>query len=125
MEKLYFIEEHYFINMQIPAADRRNCEQCQNDLVLNLFRLNSSICRYCQDGIELPKRLLTDKKDMENLNLINIYNTENSPDESIEYKNFTKLNDTPTDSDMDLNISSNDSNRINQPEQIAEHNEQL
>lgn len=25
---------------------------------LNLFRLNKTTCRYCQDGIEIPKRLL-------------------------------------------------------------------
>ncbi|WP_320667761.1 hypothetical protein [Prochlorococcus sp. MIT 1307] len=44
--------------MKVPLPEKRRCEECQNLMSLNLYRLNSSTCRYCQDGISIPKRLL-------------------------------------------------------------------
>ena len=42
--------------------EKRECQECKNLITLNLFRPDSFICRYCQDGIQLPKRL-EDKKE--------------------------------------------------------------
>ncbi len=44
--------------MKIPAPEDRNCESCSNRLPLNLFQLNSYTCRYCQNGIKIPSRLI-------------------------------------------------------------------
>ena len=44
--------------MKVPPPEKRKCDECTNSMTLNLFRLNSSICRYCQDGITVPHRLL-------------------------------------------------------------------
>ena len=47
--------------MKVPPPERRRCEECLNTMTLNLFRLNSPKCRYCQDGIAIPLRLLEEK----------------------------------------------------------------
>ena len=44
--------------MKVPAPEGRKCEECLNTMTLNLFRLNSSTCRYCQDGLSIPSRLI-------------------------------------------------------------------
>ena len=44
--------------MIIPPAEKRKCDQCLISMNLNLFRLNSSICRFCQDGMTIPKSLV-------------------------------------------------------------------
>ena len=48
--------------MTVPLPEKRRCEDCHNLMTLNLFRLNCSTCRYCQDGITIPKRLLDSSK---------------------------------------------------------------
>ncbi len=45
--------------MEIPAAEKRKCQECLNDMTLNLFRLNKSICRFCEDGMAVPQRLIS------------------------------------------------------------------
>ena len=45
--------------MRVPPPELRRCDLCLNNITLNLFRLNSSVCRYCQDGMPLPKRLVS------------------------------------------------------------------
>ena len=44
--------------MDIEAPEIRICQSCKNPITLNLFRLNSKQCRYCENGIKIPKRLL-------------------------------------------------------------------
>ena len=44
--------------MQIPPQSKRKCEECLNTIPLNHFRLNSSKCRYCQDGLSVPTMLI-------------------------------------------------------------------
>ena len=46
--------------MKTPPPEKRKCEICSNTMTLNLFRLNSSQCRYCQDGLSIPNRLIDD-----------------------------------------------------------------
>ncbi len=43
--------------MQLPPPDSRHCESCLNTMTLNLFRLDSQICRYCENAEPVPKRL--------------------------------------------------------------------
>ena len=43
--------------MNLPPPQNRKCEICLNTMTLNLFRLNSLKCRYCQDGLSVPQRL--------------------------------------------------------------------
>ena len=43
--------------MELPQQEVRTCDVCGNTLVLNLFPLNSSTCRYCLAGSEVPRRL--------------------------------------------------------------------
>ncbi len=45
--------------MELTPPQTRKCEECSNTITLNLFRLNSEKCRYCEDGLEIPKRLLS------------------------------------------------------------------
>ncbi len=45
--------------MNIPKPEERKCETCSNSMTINYFRLNSSICRYCEDGLIIPDRLIT------------------------------------------------------------------
>ncbi len=52
--------------MNIPPPQSRKCEKCLNTMTLNLFRLNSSECRYCQDGLNIPKRILIDNVPVRN-----------------------------------------------------------
>ena len=47
--------------MKVLPPERRRCEECLNTMTLNLFRLNSPKCRYCQDGLSIPQRLLEEK----------------------------------------------------------------
>ncbi len=44
--------------MKVPKPESRKCDECRNTMTLNLFRLNSAKCRYCQDGISVPERLI-------------------------------------------------------------------
>ena len=46
--------------MKVPPPEKRKCEQCLNEMTLNLFRLNSSKCRYCQDELPVPPRLVNE-----------------------------------------------------------------
>ncbi len=48
--------------MKLQPPETRICDECQNDMTLNLFQLNSSKCRYCQEGLPIPKRLIKDKQ---------------------------------------------------------------
>lgn len=43
--------------MDIPAPETRNCEECGKSLSLNLFRVNSQTCRYCESGSNPPRFL--------------------------------------------------------------------
>ena len=53
--------------MQIPPQSKRKCEECLNTIPLNHFRLNSSKCRYCQDGLIVPKMLIETTTDIESI----------------------------------------------------------
>ena len=53
--------------MNAPPPEKRKCESCFNIMTLNLFRLNSFQCRYCQDGISIPSRLINNSKDDESI----------------------------------------------------------
>ena len=45
--------------MQTPSQELRTCDSCQNKLLLNMFRPDGNICRYCEAGIKIPKHLLS------------------------------------------------------------------
>ena len=45
--------------MNISPPEKRRCEACTNTMTLNLFSLNSSVCRYCQEGMAIPARLIS------------------------------------------------------------------
>ena len=69
--------------MKVPLPEKRRCEECSNTMTLNLFRLNSSTCRYCQEGITVPSRLIEEQRQNEvnisletNNNLKGTYNTD-------------------------------------------------
>ena len=51
--------------MKVPPPEKRKCEECLNTITLNLFRLNSSTCRYCQEGITIPSRLIEEQRQNE------------------------------------------------------------
>ena len=53
--------------MQIPPQSKRKCEECLNTIPLNHFRLNSSKCRYCQDGLIVPTMLIETTTDIESI----------------------------------------------------------
>ena len=38
--------------MEIPAAQTRQCTECQKTYPLNLFRADGTCCRYCETGLE-------------------------------------------------------------------------
>ena len=62
--------------MQVPPPENRRCEECLNTIPLNLFRLNSSKCRYCQDGLVIPPMLIEKKMEEEtNTKELRISNT--------------------------------------------------
>ncbi len=44
--------------MQIPNPEFRKCITCHNSISLNLYRLNHKECRFCQDGLVVPKNLI-------------------------------------------------------------------
>ncbi len=72
--------------MDIPEQEGRTCEVCGNTFVLNLFRLNSTKCRYCEDGIEVPRRLK------------NSYFGSSNPDKSITEESKSELSKKTTSS---------------------------
>ena len=43
--------------MDLPPPDSRECDSCLNTMTLNLFPLDSPKCRYCENGVDVPKRL--------------------------------------------------------------------
>ena len=45
--------------MEMSQPENRMCDGCQNTMTLNLFPKNSTKCRYCVNGIEVPRRLIT------------------------------------------------------------------
>ena len=49
--------------MNLPPPARRKCDECMNSMTLNLFKLNSTICRFCQDGLPVPIRLQTKEQE--------------------------------------------------------------
>jgi len=53
--------------MQMPPQSKRKCEECLNSIPLNHFRLNSSTCRYCQDGLIVPSMLKETTTDIESI----------------------------------------------------------
>ncbi len=44
--------------MNVPPPEGRLCQECRNTITLNLFRLNSQKCRYCEDDLPIPERLI-------------------------------------------------------------------
>ena len=70
--------------MQIPPQSKRKCEECLNTIPLNHFRLNSSKCRYCQDGLIVPTMLIEVNNDIEAMVQVNPINKTNQEEFSKE-----------------------------------------
>ena len=52
--------------MNFPPPEKRKCDECSNNITINYFRLNSPICRYCEEGIIIPDRLITNHPKTDN-----------------------------------------------------------
>ena len=69
--------------MNIPPPEKRVCQKCFNSMALNLFKLNSSECRYCQDGLEIPKIILSQNKPIvDSVSIVEDLSTTAIPDET-------------------------------------------
>ncbi len=66
--------------MQVPQPEKRICDQCQNSMALNLFKLNSMKCRYCQDGLSVPTRLIDQTNNISKINENEIHSIQESDD---------------------------------------------
>ena len=89
--------------MKVPQPEKRKCDECLNYMTLNLFRLNSEKCRYCQESLAIPERLKENQpklnhdsntstlqtKDIDTYELKDNYsfNQENMPEEYVSDQN--------------------------------------
>ena len=89
--------------MQVPPPENRTCEECLNTIPLNLFRLNSSKCRYCQDGLVIPPMLI--EKKMEEETNTNELKISHPPDDTNIPENIMPTNQQQNDvAQIDLTI---------------------
>ena len=121
--------------MQVPPPEIRQCVACQNALPLNLFSLNSSNCRFCENGLEVPKRLCaTNTKDKINdtsANLESNYQTQTNYLDS-EIKDGHQANDyheeniiTTDMENMPKNANSLIDKSTLEPKDIENNNDQI
>ena len=81
--------------MQLPPPEKRKCEECLNTIPLNHFKLNSTKCRYCQEGLPVPPMLI-DKKTTPETTVNKTSNSKASQTEvsSVEQYPLVENNDT-------------------------------
>ena len=89
--------------MQVPPPENRTCEECLNTIPLNLFRLNSPKCRYCQDGLVIPPMLIAKKMDqVTNTNELEISNSSNDKNLPENIMSTNEPQDDVTEMDITL-----------------------
>ena len=95
--------------MNIPSPEKRRCEKCLNTMTLNLFRLNSLECRYCEDNLAIPKKIISENqismerpRDSEEMNQNVSYPSENINQEAIEMLSDKKQGDAHDGMTIDL-----------------------
>ena len=111
--------------MNFPPPETRKCDACFNQMTINYFRLNSSICRYCEDGLVIPERLITNSPHSEDTISTLLFENEQPKEATKFVDNIDRESTYENINFLESNKDELDESLHNQLEGPSDHKDQL